>query len=77
MKFEPYAMYQCIKSASPGYTEGCIYVTHKNKDGLTCMYGDDGFEDTCEMLVSAFRPVTPKDLEDIAKKLLTNFKQTA
>lgn len=66
--FESGVMYQCIKSASPGYSEGGLYVAYTNENGVVCFKGDDGFEDICSMLVSAFRPLSTKDLEELCKK---------
>ena len=53
--------YVCIKSASPGYREGSRYTAYKNDKGIVCLLGNDGFEDYCSMLCSAFKLDTPKD----------------
>jgi len=66
--FEAGVMYQCIKSASPGYQEGSLYISYANENGVVCFEGDDGFEDICSMLVSAFRPISTTELEEICKK---------
>lgn len=44
----------CVKSASPGYTEGKEYTVFTNKHGFTCLMADDGLEDIISMLVSSF-----------------------
>jgi hypothetical protein len=49
------AMYECTKSASPGYMVGEVYKCYENYRGHKCLMGRDGFEDLCSMLVSSFK----------------------
>ena len=54
-KFKVGEVLVCTRSASPGYTKGQTYKVYKNEKGAKCLMGDDGFEDTLDMLVSAFQ----------------------
>jgi len=47
-------VYQCIRSASPGYHIGGLYPCYRSKEGWIVLRGDDGFEDVTHMLVSGF-----------------------
>lgn len=46
---------QCIKSASPGYTEGKVYTVRKNAKGVLILDANDGYEDQLTNLVSEFK----------------------
>jgi hypothetical protein len=52
--FKEGVVYVCVKAASPGYKQGNLYECYRNKKGLLCLQGEDGFEDYTTMLVSDF-----------------------
>lgn len=60
MKFKANKSYTCTHSASCGYTVGKQYTSHKDVDGIVCFAADDGYEDICSMLVSAFAETSQK-----------------
>lgn len=46
---------ECMKSASPGYKEGSVYVVCEDVAGVLGLMGDDGYFDPLSLLVSSFR----------------------
>jgi hypothetical protein len=53
----------CTKSTSFAYVEGEEYTVYNNEKSWACMRGKDGLEDICSMLLSSFKPATPKVIQ--------------
>jgi len=65
MKFKDGQQVVCINSASSAYKKHQKYTPYKNVKGIICLMGDDGFEDICSMLVSAFAVAAEVKLKSV------------